>query len=440
MSLVKYWPAGLTPLPFQKDAVEWALARAKTYLALDAGLGKTICAALILNRLQREKPTLAVYVCPPFLVSNTIAEFEKWCFEGSTFLCVVPDSRIAPKKSRGGKRPAKTPVIEAMEKELEEWDGDLVLFIDEAHRFKNLSTGRTKALFKFITPHFERVVCLSGTPLPNSRAKELWAIMLYLATDVFGTRWFPYALKYCGAFKTDFGWDFDGFTNRKEFKARAQKSFMLRLKKDVLDLPPKMEGLLTVGEKMPAVVSGLEKQILKDHTEADLMEGKIAAANGADALHLATYLRLLGEYKCKAVLPYIESLLEETDENILIFGVHKETIKKLQYALADYKPLVITGDVPTDKRQGIVKTFQEDKTRRVFIGNIQACGVGFTLTKATRVIFVEFSWVDGENTQASDRAHRIGQKSSVLVQYVVLKDSIDRKRMEVLLNKRNLSI
>ncbi len=431
----KYWPKGVTPYPHQMEAVEFALARlakhTASYLALEAGLGKTICAALILNRLQETTPTKAFYVCPPFLTSNTRNEFEKWCFNPDLYL--IPDSMLARKASAG-----KT--VEALKEELENWDGDSVLYIDEGHRFKNETSGRSKILYTKIIPLFKKIVWLSGTPLPNSRGKEFWPVAKNTAPEIFGNNFFKYALKYCGAFKGPFGWDFDGFTNRKEWRARVTKSFLLRMKKDVIELPPKREGLLTVGDGMPPVVSKVEREILKHYTPEDLVQGKIAAANKATSLHLATYLRLLGEYKLKYALPYIENLLEDTKENILIFAVHKETIAKLQYALADYKPLVITGDVPKDKRQGLVKLFQESKEHRVFILNIVAGGVGFTLTKASRVLFVEYSWVDGDNSQASDRAHRIGQTSSVLVQYVVLKDSIDARRMEVLLNKRRLSI
>lgn len=415
-------------LPHQETAVSHAInnieSKRACYLALDPGLGKTIVAAYI----ARMYPGAEIfYVCPPFLTTNTAQEFKKWA-PNRRPPYLLPDSMIWKAKT------------------LAEFNDDIegarfpILFVDEAHRFKNERTKRTKALLKQIVPRFKgRVVYMSGTPIPNSRPAELWPILRASAPDIFGPNFFQYGLKYCGGFKDTYGWDFKGFTNRKEFKARLTKSFMLRQKKDVLDLPEKLEGLLTVGENLPPVISKVERKILAEYSPEDLMEGKLSKEHGG-ALHLATYLRLLGEYKFKFVIPYIESLLEETSESILIFAVHKDTIAKLRYALHDWNPLVITGDVPKEKRQGLVEEFQTNKDRRVFIGNIQACGVGFTLTKATRVLFVEFSWVDGENSQAADRAHRIGQKNSVLVQYVVLKDSFDRTRMEVLLNKRRLSI
>lgn len=422
-------PAHLKPLKHQYEALEFALRNLKrsqpVYLALDPGLGKTIIAAMISNFF---KGHCVFYVCPPFLTTNTDEEFRKWCFDKNLFL--LPDSMIAKPKT-----------LETFVRAVRRYGENCILVVDEAHRFKNEKAKRSRALFKNILPHFKgRVVYMSGTPLPNSRPKELWPILKFSTPTIFGTNWFSFGLKYCGGYRDAFGWNFDGFTNRKEFTARIRKSFMLRMKKDVLHLPPKTEGLLTVGEGIPPVISNIEKKILAHYSPEDLVEGEIIKISGKTELHLATYLRLLGEYKLKYILPFIESLLDETKESILVFAVHKATIAKLQSELKKFEPIVITGDVPKAKRHELVKEFQTNPDKRIFIGNIQACGVGFTLTKATRVLFVEFSWVDGENSQASDRAHRIGQGQSVLVQYVVLKDSFDRTRMESLLRKRALSI
>jgi len=410
----------------QWAAVAFALKSLKNgravYLALDPGLGKTIVAAMLANYFGRG----VFYVCPPFLTTNTDAEFTKWCLKKKLYL--LPDSMIAKQKT-----------LEAFVSKVKHCK-EPILIVDEAHRFKNPGTKRSRALFKNIAPHFKHVVLMSGTAMPNGRPKELWAILRTFAPGVFGTDFFSFALKYCGAFKQEFGWNFDGFTNRKEFKARITKSFMLRMKKDVLNLPPKTEGLLTVGEGMPPLISKVEKKILAEYSPEDLVQGEITKLHGEGQLHLATYLRLLGEYKLKYVLPFIESILEETKESIIVFAVHKKTIAKLQEALAAYEPIVITGDVHKSKRQGLVDEYQKNPKRRLFLGNVQACGLGFTLTKATRALFVEFSWVDGENSQAADRIHRIGQGQSVLIQYVVLKDSFDRQRMETLLKKRALAI
>ena len=62
------------------------------------------------------------------------------------------------------------------------------------------------------------------------------------------------------------------------------------------------------------------------------------------------------------------------------------------------------------------------------------------MTAADRVLMIESSWRPGDNEQAGDRAHRIGRKKPVLLQYVVLKDSFDAKRTSKILRKRKLAV
>lgn len=424
------WPKGLAPFDFQLKSVEFASSRPKdlphTYLALDPGLGKTIVARILLNRLARRQVLRCYFVTPPFLAANVKAEFDKWG-TSKVELHVIADTALANEER----------VTELL------WDICLsnersILIVDEAHRFKNEKSKRSRGLFRLARP-FRRIVFLSGTPLPNSRPIELWPIVSRYAPSLFGRNFFQFAKRYCGAHKTFFGWKFDGFSNKAEFKRRLFDSgFMLRLrKKDCINLPPKVESILTVGAKMPAVVSKLEREILKRYTVEDLVQGRIARREKKDALHLAEYLRLLGTYKLKYTIPVIEALLEETNECLILFAQHKDVIAKLQRHFRKYKPCVITGETPKRKRQKVVDLFQSKSGPRLFIGNIEACGIGFTLTRATQVIMVEFSWRDGDNVQATDRAHRIGQTRSVLVRYVVLAGSVDAKRLTVVLNKRH---
>ncbi len=94
--------------------------------------------------------------------------------------------------------------------------------------------------------------------------------------------------------------------------------------------------------------------------------------------------------------------------------------------------------MPTLEKQLAVEKFQNKKRHRVMVGNIVACGLGFTLTKATQVFFVEYSWCPKINEQAADRAHRIGQRNNVYVRYMVFANSLDRVVLETDLRKRNV--
>lgn len=408
-------PKHLTPRPFQIEAAIHALTRNHSYLALDPGLGKTIIAALI-SRALHEFET--VYICPPFLVLNTLEEFEKW----GAFAHVFPDSML--KKSK---------TLDRLQMVLMSPKPKL-LIVDEAHRFKTHNAQRTEALFKSFVPHFERQVYMSGTPMPN-RPMELFPVLSNAAAETIGFRnRFEFGLYFCAGFKHEtYGWDFNGASNLKELITNAKKSFMLRMKKDdvLRDLPPKTEQLVFIGDKLPANIQALEKEILKSHDPQSLV------GENTPIGELATYRKEIGLAKLLESTEFIKSILEETNESILIFAHHRDVIAGLADSLEKFHPLIITGETPMAKRHDIVKVFQQG-SRRVFIGNIQAAGTGLTLTRASRVIFAEFSWVPADNDQASDRAHRIGQRDHVFVQYLVFKNSIDRQVMETILRKKKI--
>jgi SWI/SNF-related matrix-associated actin-dependent regulator 1 of chromatin subfamily A len=85
----------------------------------------------------------------------------------------------------------------------------------------------------------------------------------------------------------------------------------------------------------------------------------------------------------------------------------------------------------------LVDRFQSDPDCAAFIGQIDAAGVGLTLTAASHVIFVEYDWRPGVLEQASDRAHRIGQKDSVTCSYLVIEDSLDDVMLSSINKKRD---
>lgn len=415
------WPRHFKLKAFQQVATQFALERNRSYLALDPGLGKTVIAAVTATTLKTHRPLKQcfVYVCPPFLVLNVRDEFRKWAnFEPY----LLPDSLLHKKK-----------YTERMLRFIKRCEGhERVLFVDEAHRYKNEEAKRTSALFELL-PHFDRVIFLSGTPMPN-RPIELYSVLSRAAPECinFMTRE-DYGHRYCGAFFDQYAWNFSGHSNLKELRERVMGKFMLRYKKqDVLpELPPKTEEMVFLGESPPEKVAELEGALLRKHSPEDLVQARMGSE------HISTYRRVLGSMKVAPTIEYLKELLDSS-ESILVFAYHKEVIEELERGLEEFRPIVITGQTHMQDRHALVQLFQTDETRRVLIGQIQACGVGFTLTKATRVVFVEYSWVPAENEQASDRAHRIGQRDHVFVQYLVYRNSIDRKVLETVLKKRKV--
>lgn len=441
-------PNGLKLLEHQPIAITFALQRNKSYLGLDPGLGKTIVAAILAYNLGGR----IIYICPPFLVTNTREEFLKWApncrittlDDGSDSkwfdVLIVPDSMIH-----------RADVREFLE--LHASYGETTLFIDEAHRFKNDESRRTKSLLgerrskkrgrKVGIVEFQnilRIIPMSGTPMPN-KPIELYGILDRLAPETIQYMdKFSFGRKFCGGHRDENGyWDFNGASNMRELQRRVMSKFMLRQKKNLLNLPPKIEEVIILNGKASIKIQKITSAILKKYSPEDLIKKQIAKSIGTseEELHIATYRRMLGIEKIKDCMEFTKAILEETDEKLIIFGVHKDVISETAKLLEKYNPLVITGQTKNETRHKYVKEFQNNKNRRVIIGNIQAMGVGFTLTKAERILFFEWTWVPGDNDQAGDRAHRIGLKHSVLVQFLVKPYSLDRPIIETLLRKRS---
>jgi SWI/SNF-related matrix-associated actin-dependent regulator 1 of chromatin subfamily A len=98
--------------------------------------------------------------------------------------------------------------------------------------------------------------------------------------------------------------------------------------------------------------------------------------------------------------------------------------------------VVITGETKVADRQSIVERFQTDPAIHFFVANIKAAGVGLTLTASSHVVFAELDWTPSSISQAEDRAHRIGQAESVLVQHLVLDGSLDGKMAKMIVRKQ----
>lgn len=442
-------PAGRSLMPHQEEAVRFALSRNRSYLGLDPGLGKTIVAAVIAANLDGP----VAYISPPFLVRNVEREFNRFapglevCIVGvqprespELDVMIIPDSLIARESIYPG---------------VKRWVGahDATIIVDEAHRFKNPTAKRTQALLgrrvsreKPAAPGlvdlFKRQVYMSGTPMPN-RPMELYALLSKAAPETIGfMKEFDYGRRYCAGRQSDYGWDFTGASNVPEL-ARGVIAptgpFMLRQRKALLGLPPKTEEVFLLADDMSPRLMRLNQAIADRYDSVeDLIKKAIADEEGkrVEELSTASYRRLLGAEKVAPAAEFIASLLDEGEQSVLVFAYHKDVVAGLAQVLSKYKPLVITGATPKDQRQRLVDEFQASEGPTVLIGNYLAAGIGFTLTKATRVVFVEYSWVPGDNDQAGDRAHRIGQDQPVHVQYMVYRDSIDQAVIETLLRKR----
>jgi SNF2 family DNA or RNA helicase len=143
--------------------------------------------------------------------------------------------------------------------------------------------------------------------------------------------------------------------------------------------------------------------------------------------------------KVPYVIDFIKGQLEDNDNKIVVFAHHRDVVQALMNGLAEFGTVQLVGGMSSELKDVSVRAFQNNPHCRIFVGNIQAAGVGITLTAASHVIFAELDWVPANITQAEDRCHRIGQHDSVLVQHLVLEGSLDARMAQKLVQKQRVA-
>jgi SWI/SNF-related matrix-associated actin-dependent regulator 1 of chromatin subfamily A len=215
------------------------------------------------------------------------------------------------------------------------------------------------------------------------------------------------------------------------------KFMVRRLKADILpQLPPKSRMVVPIIGRNATVKKAIARQmvefdqLLGGRDEDDLLTVEFQDHSGA--------MKKLGLEMVAPAIEVIESDLEERDK-IVVMCWHVEVAQAIHKHFEPIGCVLIDGTVPPMRRQELVDGFQTDPDVHVAVGTIGAMGVGFTLTAASLMIFVERDWVPGIVTQAEDRIHRIGQALKVLYKHLVLEGSLAERQVATLIRKQNKS-
>ncbi|XP_053327400.1 DNA annealing helicase and endonuclease ZRANB3 [Spea bombifrons] len=421
-------------LPFQREGVKFALQReGRCMIADEMGLGKTIQAIAIAYYYRDEWPLLVVV--PSSLKYPWIEEMEKWIPE----LCPEDITVIESKTDVGRIATCKVTVlgyglltadarllIDALNKQ-----HFRVVLVDESHYMKSRNASRSKLLSP-IVQKATRALLLTGTPALG-RPEELYMQIDALFPKKFGT-WTEYAKKYCNAHVRYFGnrtqWDYRGASNLDELHQRLSGIMIRRLKDEVLtQLPPKIRQRISFD---------LPKDVAKEmNTSFEEWEKLMRFPDSAASDSGSPFIQVMGLItrmfkqtalaKAGAVKDYIKMMLENEKLKFLVFAHHLSMLQAGTEAVIESKVryIRIDGSVPSAERIHLVHQFQNDPDVRVAILSIQAAGQGLTFTAATHVVFAELYWDPGHIKQAEDRAHRIGQNSSVHIHYLIAKGTLD---------------
>ena len=422
------------PRPFQFRGIEFLEEhKGRGLIADEPGLGKTIQAIAWLWLHRREvRPVLVV--CPNSVKLNWQREFRKWTGLPKAAYQVLTGGR--GKMGRvGWALIVNYDILHRRKAQLQRL-GLKAIVLDEAHYIKTRGAKRSKAVVALAkkVPH---LVALTGTPVMN-RPVEIFNTLRLIRPGLFRNFW-EFAQRYCRPKYNGFGWNFNGSSNRKELRRLLCSTVMIRRrKKDVLkELPAKTRSVVPMEIDNRREYDRAENDFRSWIWSRGKSEKEQRRAISAEALvKVGVLKRLCAEGKMSSSIDWIEDLLE-TGEKLVVFAWHTSTLDSLEDAF-EGRVVRIDGGTSIVNRQEAVDQFQNSKGIRLFIGNIQAAGVGITLTAASHVAFLELPWSPSMLDQAEDRLHRIGQTRAVNVWYLLAPDSIEMKIMTLLDRKRRV--
>lgn len=434
-----------TLYPYQERGVEWLVNRKYGLLADEMRLGKSPQAIVAADRLDA-KPILVL--CPAIARINWSREFVKFSsrtLSTGTLLSARQKNEIAGAdvvicsydliRNTG----IRSMLLGR------QW---ALLILDESHYLKSTEAQRTNLILgrSGLVHRASRVWCLSATPAPN-HAAELWPVL-----RVFGQTNLSYdafVKRFCEGHNTPYGFNITGTKNAPELRSVLAPIMLRRTKKEVRpDLPTATfsdvvveptelaidelemafssyiadpRGMKGIEEDIAPVRALLEQQFSAAQTEEDKL-----AVLSASVTNMAMLRRYIGVLKVGAIADLVKSELDHGLKKIVVFAIHKAVIEGLRDRLSEYKPVTVYGGTPPDKRDRHIQSFNYGEKCRVFIGNIQACGVAISLAEgASDVLFAEADWVPMNNLQAAARVDGPEQKEPIFVRFVGLAGSVD---------------
>lgn len=417
---------------FQEESLPPLIARQHNLLAHEMGLGKTLIAVEMINRLNLKK---VLIICKASIKTNWERKLEEFLDYPFCYGVHMINRRVDVVPWNADIVIVNYDLITHSNifYQLKKMKFDL-LICDEAHYLKNMQTKRTKAILarNGLVHNCGRSLMMTGTPVLN-RPSELYPMLKVLAPAVIKpySDWFSYAKRYCDAWQDGFGLNADGASHTDELNKKLREHYMIRRTwKDVeIQLPKRRYEMVLIDT--PTKV----EQQLRTLTEPTRRDFKHQTLD-TDAGGLATLRREIAEEKIDACIDQIKEYVMSAGK-LVIFAYHHSVIERLKNELQNFGAVVLTGSTSLVDRQRAVDSFQTNTTIRVFIGQIQAAGEGIDGLQSVchNILFVESSWVPAEISQAIARLWRLGQSKAVLVRFLIWAGSVEEHMMRVALDK-----
>lgn len=460
---------------YQRTGVKWLWElhqiNSGGLLGDEMGLGKTVQIIAFLSALSFSRFGAwnglgpSIIVAPATVVYQWVSHFHYWC----------PHLRVAVLHQSGSFQGRPSDLI----RDIHDAHGVLVvtyagvikykddlmnrkwhyLILDEGHKIRNPETQISKILKKYMTPH--RII-ISGSPMQNN-LQELWSLFDFMSPGLLGS--LPAFLLHFSLPITQ-----GGFANATKLQevtafqiARTLKNiitpYMIRRTKsgvkESLHLPDKNEQVLfcSMSDEQKDLYKGYlygatVRSILdKDNRYGDPLRARIFVAlstlrkicnhpdlytcevqDDADLIMEGSF----GHWRRSGKMIVVNSLLKiwkKQGHRALIFTQSRAMLYVLENFLQqnNYNYLKMDGTISIGLRQNLVKSFNEDNKILVFLATTRVGGLGVNLTGADRVIIYDPDWNPATDTQAKERAWRIGQTRNVTVYRLLSAGTIEEK-------------
>lgn len=381
----EYSPPGVEIFPFQKTGADFIIKNSGCVLADEQGTGKTIQAIAAINKLKARS---VLIVSPIVVKQNWKRELDKWLIDKGLNVLIPKDLfEIASDTIYVLHYEMMVKILHL----LKTHHFDIAIF-DEGHYLKNADTQRS---ISCANVNATRKVSLTGTPIFDTPG-DLFGLFRSIDVVSYGQK----SAFLNGNFyirSTRYGKKITGFRNISSFKNTYKNVLLRRTKKEVCsELPEKFYEFT----RLPlGISSGTYHDSLKKT-----------------------------EYICGKV-----QLRLDVGKKTVIFVHHHEIGLHLLEHLPGKKAYVSGLDDPNEKDEK-VQAFVHGSIDTIICG-IRSCGVGINLQVSDYAIFAEFDYTPGAMSQAGDRIHRIGSKSNVTIELVVLSGSMDDRVISILQSK-----
>lgn len=483
---------------YQQEGIKWLWGIHQQsmggLLGDEMGLGKTVQIIVFLAALQNSHvisrygytglgPTLIVV--PATVVHQWVKHFHDW----------APEFRAAVLHQSGSYTGSKSKLINDIHKAkgilittysaVLKYKGVLVdlnwhyLILDEGHKIRNSSAKITIAVKQIRTPHR---IMLTGSPMQNN-LQELWSLFDFIVPSMLGTlstfmEHFATPIMLGGYSNATPIQEATALSTATALKELISPHMLRRSKEEVkkhICLPHKSEQVLFCS------LTDVQRDLYKGYLMSENV-GMILGKGGknwfsenyirSNVLVAITTLRKIcnhpdiylgeegdhskinddemalednyGYYKRSGKMIVVSALLKiwkKQKHRVLLFTQARTMIVLFELFLKQqgYKYLKMDGSTSISSRQPLINKFNEDSSYDVFLLTTRVGGLGVNLTGANRVIIYDPDWNPATDTQARERAWRIGQEKQVTIYRLISAGTIEEKMYQRQVWKQLLS-